>query len=80
MVKKGCQNLWELISEQMDRKFKLGFLVLILVQGLHSIEEYIGKLWNVFPPATLLTSLISENLETGFLIANIGIFVFTKMG
>ncbi len=56
-------------------KTKTTFLILILLQGLHSIEEYIGKLWDVFPPTKYLTSLFSENHRTGFLIANIGIFI-----
>ena len=52
------------------------FLLLVLVQGLHSIEEYIGRLWENFPPATILCSLISDDLETGFLVINTGLFVF----
>ena len=60
----------------MSTKIKSVFLVLVLIQAMHSIEEYIGKLWEVFPPATFLTALFSKNLETGFLIANIGLFVF----
>jgi len=50
--------------------------MLVLVQGLHSIEEFHGSLWEVFPPARFLTSLVSENLETDFLINNIGLFIF----
>ena len=60
----------------MDKKTRLLFLVLVLVQGLHSIEEYIGQLWEVFRPARFLTGLISSDLELGFLVANIGLFVF----
>ena len=60
----------------MSTKIKSVFLVLVLIQAMHSIEEYIGKLWEVFPPAAFLTALFSKNLETGFLIANIGLFVF----
>ena len=60
----------------MNSKIKSGFLILVLVQGAHSIEEYIGKLWEVFPPATFLTSLLSEDHEKGFLIVNIGLFTF----
>ena len=59
----------------MNNNTKTTFLILILLQGLHSIEEYIGKLWDVFPPAKYLTSLFSENHRTGFLIANIGILI-----
>ncbi len=60
----------------MNPRIKRVFLILVIFQGLHSIEEYVGKLWEVFPPATALSGLISENLETGFLIINIGLFVF----
>ena len=59
----------------MGNKTKITFLILVLLQGLHSVEEYIGKLWDVFPPAKYLTNLFSENNEIGFLIANLGIFI-----
>jgi len=59
----------------MDNKTKITFLILVLFQGLHSTEEYMGKLWEVFAPAKFLTGLFSEDHQTGFLIANIGIFV-----
>jgi hypothetical protein len=60
----------------MSTKTRSAFLVLVLVQGIHSIEEYVGKLWNTFPPARFLCSIVSDNLVTGFLIINIGLFVF----
>ena len=60
----------------MDKQIQLTFLLLILIQGLHSIEEYFGRLWEVFTPASFLISLISVNLKTGFLILNIGFFIF----
>ena len=60
----------------MDKRIIIAFLLLILFQGLHSIEENIGRLWAVFPPAEYLTSLISNDHETGFLILNIGLFIF----
>lgn len=60
----------------MNQKTKWTFLILVLVQGLHSIEEYVGKLWEIFPPARVLCSLVSDNLVTAFLIINIGLFVF----
>ena len=52
------------------------FLLLVSVQGLHSIEEYCGEIWTIFPPATVLCSLISSDLEVGFLVINIGLFLF----
>jgi hypothetical protein len=60
----------------MNSKVRTAFLILVLIQGLHSVEEWYGKLWEVFPPARLLSSLVSENLETGFLLINIGLFIF----
>ena len=60
----------------MDNRIKITFLILVLIQGLHSIEEYFGRLWKVFPPARLLCNLVSENPESGFLIINILIFIF----
>jgi hypothetical protein len=46
------------------------FGALILAQAAHSIEEYAGRLWDVFPPARLVSGLFSSDLERGFLIAN----------
>ena len=60
----------------ITNKVKTLFLFLVLTQGAHSIEEYLGRLWENFPPATFLCSLISDDLETGFLVINIGLFVF----
>jgi len=60
----------------MNRNIKVPFLLLVLIQGLHSIEEYLGKIWESFPPARVLCSLVSDNPETGFLIINSGLFVF----
>ena len=60
----------------MDKKLSTLFFLLVIFQGFHSIEEYIGNLWDVFPPARFLTGIISDNREVGFLIANIGLFLF----
>ena len=60
----------------MNQKIKFLFVCLIFTQGLHSVEEYLGKLWEVFAPATFLCQLVSNDMETGFLIINISLFVF----
>lgn len=60
----------------MDKKIKIFFLILVLIQGLHSAEEYIGKLWETFPPAKFLTGLLFNNHQTVFLLINIGILIF----
>ena len=60
----------------MNQKLERTFLILVLVQGIHSFEEYVGEIWEKFPPARFLCNLVSDNLVTGFLVINIGLFVF----
>lgn len=57
-------------------KFEQGFGVLVGVQVLHSLEEYTFRLWEQFPPAQFLSSLVSTNLERGFVIINVSVCVF----
>jgi hypothetical protein len=52
------------------------FLGLVLAQAAHSIEEYAGRLWEVFPPARALTGLVSSDLELGFVIINAALVGF----
>jgi hypothetical protein len=52
-------------------RFQLTFGALVLAQVAHSIEEYVGRLWESFPPAQLLTGLVSLDLRQGFLVLNI---------
>jgi hypothetical protein len=47
------------------------FAGLILAQAAHSLEEYAGRLWQTFPPARLVSGLVSSDLERGFVIANV---------
>jgi Protein of unknown function with HXXEE motif len=49
------------------------FLLLAIFQALHSLEEYVGRLWEHLAPARFVSSLVSDNLPVGFAIINIGI-------
>nr|MBA3674256.1 hypothetical protein [Chitinophagaceae bacterium] len=60
----------------MNKEIKIAFLALVLMQALHSIEEYIGRLWEIYAPAIFISSLVSKNHEAGFVIINIGLFIF----
>jgi hypothetical protein len=40
------------------------------------MEEYVGRLWESFPPARFLTGLVSQDLERGFLLINVSLVVF----
>ena len=60
----------------MNRRIQLVFLCLILSQAAHSVEEYVTKLYEVFAPARFVSSLISNDLALGFLIANAALVAF----
>ena len=60
----------------LSKKIKLAFLLLVLIQALHSIEEYIGRLWEVYAPAKFITGLVSNDHEIGFVMINICLFLF----
>ena len=57
-------------------RFQLSFLALVATQAAHSIEEYVGRLYEVFPPARVVSGLISQDLERGFIIFNVGLVTF----
>lgn len=60
----------------MDTRSRILFLVLILTQGLHSVEEYVFRLYDVFGPARYLSRLISDDPGTGFILANATLILF----
>jgi hypothetical protein len=57
-------------------RFQAAFGALVLAQAAHSAEEYVGRLWESFPPARFLTGLISQNLGRGFLVINASLVAF----
>jgi Protein of unknown function with HXXEE motif len=57
-------------------RFQAAFGALVLAQSAHSAEEYAGRLWQSFPPAQFVSGLISQDLERGFLLANVAIVAF----
>jgi hypothetical protein len=52
------------------------FLAIVLMQAVHFIEEYRGRLWEVLPPARAVSGLVSSNLEQGFVIFNASLLAF----
>jgi hypothetical protein len=57
-------------------RVETAFAGLILAQTAHSVEEYVGRLWESFPPARFITGLVSANHELGFIILNVAIVAF----
>lgn len=46
------------------------FLLLIITQAAHSLEEFFGALWEVLTPARLVSGFFSQDLQLGFAIVN----------
>ena len=51
------------------------FAALVITQIAHSIEEYMGHLWEVLPPARFISGLFSSDLSRGFLFVNLAVIV-----
>ena len=60
----------------MQKSIRIGFLLLIGSQTLHSIEEYSTSLWEVLPQARVISGLISNDLSFGFAIVNATLVAF----
>ena len=52
------------------------FGALVAAQTAHSIEEYLGRLWESFPPAAFVSGLISSDREIGFVVINCALLAF----
>lgn len=60
------------LSSTVARRFGC----LVLVQAVHSVEEYAGRLWETFPPAAYLTGLFPGDQDRTFLLLNIALVMF----
>ena len=60
----------------MERRRHLVFLFLILAQGAHSVEEYVTRLYEVFPLTRFVSGLVSSDLGLGFLVLNTALVLF----
>jgi hypothetical protein len=51
-------------------------LALVVGQAAHSVEEYRGRLYDVFAPARFVSGLISPDRERGFIVFNVALVAF----
>jgi hypothetical protein len=63
-------------TTHISQRAQTAFLVLVIAQVAHSVEEYLFRLYEVFPPARFASGLISSDLRTGFLVLNLGLIAF----
>jgi hypothetical protein len=52
------------------------FLLLILAQALHSVEEYALRLYDVLAPARYVSSIFGVDRQVGFVIVNSTLVAF----
>jgi uncharacterized protein with HXXEE motif len=57
-------------------RVELAFGALVFAQAAHSVEEYLGRLWESFPPAGFVAGLISSDRELGFIVFNAALVAF----
>ena len=60
----------------MSQSCKFAFLALVLLQALHSVEEYAFKFYEVFPPAKLLNETLPGIARPGFIVFNMALVLF----
>ena len=60
----------------MDARSRTTFLLLIVAQAAHSVEEYVFHLYDVFMPARVISSLFGSDLAFGFAVFNVALVLF----
>ena len=60
----------------MDAKTRAVFLTLVLVQALHSLEEYAFEFYEIFPPARRLNELVPGIAHPAFIAFNVALLLF----
>lgn len=60
----------------LDQRTRIGFLLLIGAQALHSIEEYLFRLYDVLAPARAVSEALGFDRQLGFAVANAALIGF----
>src|SRR2546423_15685569 len=57
-------------SRTMNRKIQSAFLLLVIVQAIHSVEEFIFRFYERFPPMTFIYQNAPQLARPAFAISN----------
>ncbi|MGE3274244.1 MAG: HXXEE domain-containing protein [Vicinamibacterales bacterium] len=60
----------------MPRRVRSAFAALVAAQAAHSLEEYVGRLFDVFAPAHAVSTLIVSDPRAGFVLVNAVLVAF----
>jgi len=55
------------------------FLALVAAQAAHSLEEYVGRLYDVFPPAAFVSGLLAADRRLGFIAFNLALLLARQL-
>jgi hypothetical protein len=55
----------------MSHKIRVSFLILVVLQALHSMEEYTFKFYDVFPPMVFLYRNAPQMARPAFIVFNL---------
>jgi hypothetical protein len=58
----------------MNSNIRLAFLSLIILQGIHSAEEFIFKFYEKFPPMRLIYQAAPDLAKPAFVVSNVLLF------
>jgi hypothetical protein len=58
----------------MNSRIRLAFLALIILQAIHSAEEFIFRFYETFPPMRLIYQDVSDLAKPAFVISNVLLF------
>jgi len=64
------------LAVKMNNRIKIAFLTMISLQAVHSIEEYIFKFYEVFPPMQFIYRDAPDLAKSGFVTFNLLLFLF----
>ena len=59
----------------MNRKIQSAFLLLVIVQAIHSVEEFIFRFYERFPPMTFIYQNAPQLARPAFAISNALLFL-----
>jgi len=60
----------------MDGRARFLFAALILAQAIHSVEEYLFRLYDALPPARYVSDALGLDRPLGFIVANVALVLF----
>lgn len=63
-------------AQAPERRLSRPFLLLVAAQALHSVEEYVFRLYDVLAPARYVSGLLGFDRAAGFAIVNAALLLF----